>query len=279
MRHVIVGASGQVGGALMRHLNRVGEEVIGTYLSHALPGLVPLNLESRDHMFEALRDWAPDVVWLPAALPNVDLCEREPEKSYAVNVEGPRLLASLDIGKPFRLVFISTDYVFDGEDGPYRESDATHPLQVYGQHKVLAEEYVLARPEAVVIRPAWIYSGEPNPRNFVFRTVEMLRGGDTVRAAIDQFNTPTPAGPLARVSWEAVGEGFSGILHAVGPERLSRYDLTRRIAQWAGISDAHIEPIRAAELDLPAKRPLSGGLVTEHEAYHIHERLEDLPFA
>lgn len=264
MRHLIIGASGQVGGYLWRALQaNPNQEAIGTYFATPIVGQIPLDFTNREAIEKALAQHHPDVVWLPAALPDVDRCEREPELSYRLNVEAPSMVADVARELGTKVVFFSTDYVFDGTNGPYRETDATHPLQVYGQHKVKTEEYLIAHiPHALIIRPAWIYSDEPNPRNFVYRIMQQLESGKPVRAATDQINTPTNSRDLVTRSLKAVESKLDGIVHIVGPERLSRYDLTVQIAKEHGYAESLIEPITTESLHLAAKRPLNGGLIS-----------------
>ncbi len=263
MRHLVIGASGQVGGYLWNKLNHDKEDVIGTYFSHPVKNQVKCNFTDAAQVTKLIQDNKPDVVWIPAALPDVDRCEREPELSNLLNVKAPSQVGELARDNGAKLVFFSTDYVFDGTSGPYRETDVPHPLQVYGQHKVEAEKFLLQNvPGALIIRPAWIYSEEPNPRNFVFRIVEQLKNGHTVRAATDQINTPTDSRDLGERALAAVNRGDYGIRHMVGPDRLSRYDLALKIAMTHGFSPSMVEPITTASLNLPARRPLNGGLVT-----------------
>lgn len=208
----------------------------------------------------------------------MDRCEVDPDLSDAVNVRGPIALCELAASRGIALVYFSSDYVFDGEHGPYLETDPTHPIQVYGQHKVKAEEALLQYENTLVIRPAWIYSQERNPRNFVYRIASELQKGHTVKAADDQYNTPTPSTGLAVRAVDAWFEGYRGILHLVGPERLSRLELVGRIAQVLGYDHPDVEVVHVGDLDLPAKRPLNGGLVTSEPRFAIDERIEDLDF-
>lgn len=278
MKHFIVGASGQVGGALVNELRSRGEEVLGTYYDHPCPGYVRLDMRDRDGVAKALRNAAPDAIWIPGAMPDVDRCEREPELSYAINVEGPTLLMEEAFARKTALVYFSSDYVFDGADGPYGESAPVNPLQVYGRHKVEAERRLLSYENTLIIRPAWIYSDERNPRNFVFRVLTALHQGSIIKAAIDQYNTPTPAGPLASHALDAWQAGYRGILHLVGPERMTRADLVARIARLAGYDHPEIDLVKLGDLPLPAARPAQGGLVTEMLSFAIQERFEDLDF-
>ncbi|PSR23025.1 MAG: NAD(P)-dependent oxidoreductase [Sulfobacillus acidophilus] len=278
MKHLVIGASGQVGHALMLELSRRGESAVGTYLSHPVPQLIPLDMRDQDQIAALLKTVAPDAVWIPAAMPDVDYCERHPETSYATNVEGPRQVLEQVASRKIPLVYFSSDYVFDGSAGPYRETDTPHALQVYGQHKILAETELLQYRETLVVRPAWVYSDERNPRNFVFRVISDLRAGRVIRAAIDQYNTPTPAAPLAWHALDALSVGFRGILHVAGPERLSRLELVQRIAARAGYAQGMIEAVRLSELSLAALRPSQGGLITNFAQFAVADRLEDMDF-
>lgn len=278
MKHLVVGASGQVGGALLGELTRRGHEVVGTYASRSAPGLRPLDMRDSVAASELVSLVSPDVVWIPAAMPDVDRCEGEPDLSHQVNVEGPAVLLAEAAARRIALVYFSSDYVFDGVDGPYAENAVPHPLQTYGRHKAEAERMLLQYERTLVVRPAWIYSDEPNPRNFVYRVATDLRDGKILRAAVDQFNTPTPSRPLVSHALDAVMEGFQGVLHLAGPERMSRMELVQRIARIVGRADAVIEPVRLDELTLAAKRPANGGLITDEARFAIRERLEDADF-
>ena len=278
MKHLVIGASGQVGSALSREFRRRGHQVVGTYKSHALPGLRPLDLHDRVAVALAIKEENPDAIWIPAAMPDVDRCEKEPDLSHAVNVEGPFVVMEAASQRHIPLVYFSSDYVFDGTAGPYRESDSVRPLQTYGRHKVEAETLLAQYDRTMIVRPAWIYSDEQNPRNFFFRVVSDLKAGQEVRAAVDQWNTPTPAGPLAVHAVDALMAGYKGILHLSGPERMTRYDLVRRIAELAGYPNAPIKEVRLSDLTLPAERPSRGGLITDIPQFAIEEQLEDVDF-
>lgn len=262
----------------MRELTAQGQWVIGTYATHPQDGLKRLDMTDPNAVAQMMAAIEPDVVWAPGAMPDVDRCEREPELSYAANVQGPKNVLEHVADRHRPLVYFSTDYVFDGVCGPYRETDTTHPVQVYGAHKAEAEQALLQYAETLVVRPAWIYSDEPNPRNFVFRVLSDLKEGRPIKSASDQYSTPTPAGPLVRQAMKALNQGMRGILHLTGSERMSRLALVRRIAEKAGYSVQHIEPIRTGDLPLAAKRPLNGGLITNFPALAISDRLEDLDF-
>ncbi|WP_053960155.1 SDR family oxidoreductase [Sulfobacillus thermosulfidooxidans] len=270
MKHVIIGASGQVGTYLYQKLGQVGEDVTGTYYRHPQTGYKALDMSDTEAVESLLSAIKPDVVWIPAAMANVDFCEENPELSYEHNVRAPQIVAELASKQGARIVFFSTDYVFDGMNGPYQEKDPVHPIMVYGQHKAEMEQYLLTQvPHSLVIRPAWIYSRDDNPRNFVYRVLSELKRGHAVKAVTDQWNTPTPSDGLVNMAWKALQDEFEGILHIVGPERLTRYELTKRIAKAFGYAVDLVEPVTTESFHLPAKRPLNGGLKTQHSSYRL----------
>ena len=272
------GASGQVGGAIVRELGVWRERVAGTRYAGSDGRYLRVDITDAGSVAEAFLATRPDLVWIPAAMPNVDWCEEHPDDSWAVNVQGPRSIVEHARREDIPVIFFSTDYVFDGTHGPYVETDVVHPLQTYGKHKAEAEQYLLQYPGALVVRPAWIYSEDAMPRNFVYRVLQDFKDERPIRALADQISTPTPAGPMVKMAWQAVQDGFRGVLHLAGPERLSRFELVRRIAQLSGHDPGMVQSVGSHALSLPARRPLDGGLATLFSRYAIQERLEDLDF-
>lgn len=266
MRALVIGASGLVGGALMRQL---GAGAVGTFHTRARPGLRPLDAGDPQAVAALIRTVAPEVIYFPAANPNVDWCEREPAAAEAANL-GP-LRATLEAAPGIPVVAYSSDYVFDGHAGPYRETDATAPLSVYGRLKVELEALVLAA-GGTVIRPTWVFGSEPEPaKNFVLRLVASLRRGEAVRLPGDQVATPTDADDLARASLRiaALGAAGRGIWHVAGPDRIARDAFGRIVAEVFGLDPALISGVPTAQLGQAAARPLDGGLLCERYRSHF----------
>ena len=266
-RALVIGASGLVGGALLRQL---GSGAVGTFHTRARPGLRPLDAGDRRAVDALIAAVAPEVIYFPAANPNVDWCERDPAAAEAANL-GP-LRATLEAAAGIPVVAYSSDYVFDGHAGPYRETDRVAPLSVYGRLKVDLEELVLAA-GGTVIRPTWVFGSEPEPaKNFVLRLVASLRRGEAARLPNDQVATPTDADDLARASLRIAGLDGSagrGIWHVVGPDRLARDVFGRIVAEVFGLDPALISGVPTAELGQAAARPLDGGLLCERYRSHF----------
>lgn len=255
---LVIGASGLVGGALCRVL---GSGAIGTYRSRPTDGLIPLDAQDEAAIARVIDQVAPEIVFYPAAEPNVDWCELHPEEAYAANVTPAiaalRLVRARDAG----FVFFSTDYVFDGEAGPYDEEARTNPLSVYARHKHDVEQRVLEA-GGTVVRTTTVFGSEMPPgKNFVLRLVARLGSGQETTVPCDQFSTPTWSDELARAAIAVARRG--GIWHAAGPDYLARDAFARLVAEVFAVDAGLVRPVTTAELRQPARRPLRSGLVTD----------------
>lgn len=268
LRALVIGASGLVGGALLRNL---GSGSIGTYRSRPRPNLRQLDATNRSAVAELIQEANPNVIFFPAANPNVDWCERDPAAAEIENLEPLR--ATLDAARTVPLVAYSTDYVFDGAAGPYAESDATNPLSVYGRIKLELEDLVLAA-AGTVIRTVSVFGWEPPPaRNFVLRLAASLSRGERARIPDDQIATPTYVEDLAAASIRIARAREGGIWHVAGEELMARDEFARMIAEVFEVDQSLIDGVPTAILGQPAARPLRSGLRT----VRYHERFGTAP--
>ena len=222
----------------------------------------------------ALRDFRAEAVLHAGAMTDVDGCEREPEAAWRVNVGGTEQVARACRARGARLVAISTDYVFDGRDGPYDEQAVPNPQGVYARTKRVAEEAaLLLAPDCAVARVSTVYSGRPGAKpTFPTQVVEKLSRGETVNAFSDQVVSPTLARNGAAMALELLLEAdFRGIVNASGGTALDRVDFARRIARRFGLPD-RVVPVRTAEVKLLAPRPLRGGLRVDRIAALLREQ-------
>ncbi len=269
-RQLVIGASGQVGEHLIRALSASGLDAVGTYYSHAIPGLRELDVRDTGNVHALIEMIRPEVIYVPASLTNVDYCELHPEEAYAANVVGVRnvVAATNEVGA--RLVFFSSDYVFDGKSGSYREDDLPAPICEYGRQKVLAEQHVsLQARDYLIVRTAVVYGWERQGKNFVYRLTDALRCGRTIQAPIDQVGSPTYAPNLARAVVELALSDASGVYHVAGPEQVNRYDFARVAAEVFGLDSRLIQPVATSELGQAAARPLNAGLAVEKAAERL----------
>lgn len=262
--HLVIGASGLVGTHLLRQLAQAGLEVAGTFWHFPQPGLWPLDVRDGRSVEELAASLRPQVIYVPAGFTHVDRCETEAPAAYAVNVAGlwNVIRAANRVGAC--LVYFSSDYVFDGQAGPYDETAPPRPLSEYGRQKVLGELGValLAR-DYLIVRTTVVYGWEVQGKNFVLRLLSSLREGKPLRVPHDQVGTPTYGPNLAAATIELAMSGGRGLFHIAGPERVSRYEFACAAARAFHLPAGLIQAVATAELGQAARRPLQAGLRVE----------------
>lgn len=267
-RVLVVGASGQVGSAVVRGL-ALSYDVVSTRRTRNAPGptVVPGPTETSGWP-ALLQELRPTAVVVTAALTDVDACERDPDLSREVNVDLVTRIASAADQRGAHVIYFSTDYVFSGEHGPYREQDPPGPVNVYGAHK-LAGEQVVSAADGAVLRTSWVYGG--NREGAVDQIVHLLRQGP-LEAPDSQLATPTWAPDLAWLVGRIVDERWAGVLHAAGPETLTRFEVARRVAVVAGFPVGHVRASRSPSTSGRAPRPQRCGLVVDRarELFDYH---------
>jgi len=207
----------------------------------------------------------PEAVINAAAFTNVDGCESQREEAWAVNVEGAANIAKACSQNNGRLIHISTDYIFDGANGPYREDDVPGPISYYGLTKWEGEKRVQSIvPDAVIARTMVLYGWEPHIRlNFVTWLIAKMKAGVPVEIVTDQYGNPTLADDLARVLWVLLAKKCTGVFHTAGRDWLNRYQFSLQIAEIFGLEPSLISPTTSDRFVQAATRPLKSGLLCE----------------
>lgn len=285
--YAIVGAGGVLGAKLVERALAESDAPVYAFTHGATPPIAAagsprvtwasLDLADGPAVLAALTAAHPAAVINSAAMTNVDACENQREQALAANATGPGHLAAACVQLGARLIHVSTDYVFPGDDaqpGPYLEGAAPRPVSYYGWTKLEGERAVervcAGRVSWSVVRTALVYGHVPGGRtNFVQWLVGELRAGRRVRVVTDQINTPTLADDLAAVLLRlATGapETGEGILHVAGPDLLSRRDWARAIVDHFGLDADLIDLTTTAGLAQRAQRPLKSGLRTTRAA-------------
>jgi dTDP-4-dehydrorhamnose reductase len=260
MRILVTGASGQLGSYLLRELSRRGAEVAAW--SGARRGdlfgvpMRPVDLADADGVAGAFREARPAVVVHAGALARVADCHRDPSRAERVNTRGTAVLAELVAAAGARLVYVSTDLVFDGERGGYREDDPPAPLSVYGRSKAAAEGAVLAVPVGAVVRVSLLFGPSFTGRTAFFgEQVAALRAGRTVTLFADERRTPLSLGVAARALLDVALSDFTGLLHLGGPERMSRLEMGQRLAAFLGVDPSAIVAVKRDQVPAAEPRP------------------------
>ena len=245
MKILITGSEGQL-----------GQELCRIFHEHEL---IPLNHKNGDitklEIIQTIEKYAPDLVIHGAAYTDVDGCENAPDRAYRVNALGTRnvVLGAERIGADF--VYISTDYVFDGEKGsPYTEFDQTHPINVYGASKLAGEwqvHHLINR--FYTVRSSWLYGLEG--KNFVKTILKLAQGQEILKIVNDQKGSPTFVKDLSIAILKLVQTKNYGIYHAAASGGCSWFDFTKEILKVAGIQK-QVVPITSLDLKRPALRPV-----------------------
>jgi dTDP-4-dehydrorhamnose reductase len=264
LRVLVIGASGQVGGALAARLAQRGHEVTGTHHGQPQPGTHRLDLTDAVATERCISDTAPEWILCPAALTAVDYCESHPEEAMAVNRDAPGIAAAAAAGRGAGFVYFSTEYVFDGTAGPYAEDDPVHPESVYALSKLEGERRVVAEnPRAIVIRTTVVYGPERQGKNFVYQVLRRARNGEPIRVPNDQRSSPTYNVDLAAATVELIERDFRGVLHVAGPDVLDRHAFALEVCRVFGLDAGLVAGITTESLRQPARRPLRAGLTID----------------
>lgn len=262
MRVMISGASGLLGRELMAAFGD-GNELLG--LGHRRGGvdLPQCDLRDTERFGEMIADFAPDVLINCAAYRDPDRCAENREDALQLNVE-PLRAACAALAPAAKNVLISSDYVFDGENPPYREDDARSPVNFYGKTKCLAEDIIAERPGSLALRiPVLIGRDDSFEKSgFAYGLVSAVRGcGPKVMDNV-HIRFPTWTRDVAAALRFAVERDLSGAVHYSGELGGTQYSLACRTARMLGESDAHLEASREPIPRL-ARRPLDSQLATE----------------
>ena len=221
-----------------------------------------LDLEDWQGMQHLMQRFAPTHIIHCAAISSVEVCDADPEYTERINVTLPAQLAAIAYERGIHFSFLSTDFVFDGKQGPYVESDATGPCNSYGASKVKAERAILAvNPAAAILRTILVYGviGDKGRSNLILWAKSKLEQGESIQVVADQWRMPTWVDDLAKVSIVAAEKKAAGIFHISGPTLYSIFEIVERVADYWQLDKQLIKPIPAAAIGQETNRPRTTG--------------------
>jgi dTDP-4-dehydrorhamnose reductase len=204
----------------------------------------------------------PDIIVHAAAMTQVDICEQEKEKCIDVNVNGTKIISSLAEKNKSFLIYISTDFVFDGEKGNYKEDDAMKPVNFYGETKVSAEKIVAgSKTDHAIVRTCLVYGNvlQGTRSNIISWVKEKLERNEKIKVVDDQVRTPTYIDDLVNGILLLIEKKATGIFHISGEEVVTPYEMATRSADFFGLNKELIERVNASTFSQPAIRPLKTG--------------------
>lgn len=259
-RFLVTGAGGQLGSVIMRQLAAAKHAAVGLVSpTGPHPHVGPVracDLCNADTLRDAARDARPTHILHVAAMTNVQSCARAPDRAHVTNVDATRSIVELADVVGGRLIFTSTDLVFDGRTGGYAEDSTPRPLSVYGQTKHNAEAIVLANPRAAVVRLPLMYGIPAVDRPTTFRAqLQSISRRTPIRLFHDEFRSPIWLEDAAAAVIALALSDYVGRIHAAGPQRLSRLEMGRLAAAALGVGDDAIEPVSQTDVPFDEPRP------------------------
>jgi dTDP-4-dehydrorhamnose reductase len=285
---LITGASGLLGSKLCELATRKKYEAYSAYNKHKpLHGIpVQFDVSDKNVVEKTFEEIAPEAVVHAAALTGVDKCEVEKELAWKINVEGTENIVNSCKKHQIFLVYISTDYVFDGEKGMYKETEKPAPINYYGFTKLKGEEIVKKlTDEYCIARPSVIYGSTPatGKINFALWLLNKLKRKEEAKIVTDQMNSPTLNTNLANMILEILKRELTGIFHLAGATPLSRYEFAKLLAETFNLGANPIKPTSSKAIPWIAKRPKDSSLNVEkarqtlrNKPLKIHEALKKM---
>lgn len=270
MKILFTGSNGLLGQAITTVFSRETDyELIQTsfeeksYLDYGFP-YEELDITKKDMVKRVVEYYSPDVIINCAAFTNVDKCETERELSWKINVDGVKNIIIAARRCNSKVIHYSTDYIFDGKNGPYDENAIPNPISFYGREKLASENALVTSDiKHTIIRTLVLYGiGNNIKPNFAIWMMDNLRRNLPINVVTDQISNVTMIDDLAWGTLKIIEKDCTGIYNIAGADILSRYEFAMKMCDVFKYNKELVIPITTKELNQPAPRPLKSGLTT-----------------
>lgn len=279
---LITGSNGFIGQEIVNQLlNTEGDELIAVSrgknrVEHEKDFIYrSADVCDQETLEQIIAEYKPDTVIHTVAMANVDRCEEDPIECSRINVDPVKYLAQLAEQHNFHLIYLSTDFVFDGLNGPYREDDQTRPLNHYGVSKVEAERCI-QQSSCVwsIVRTILVYGApyERNRSNLILWVKSSLENKQNINVVTDHYRMPTFVGDLAKACLEIARRKAYGIYHISSDEIFSVYEIAQQVADFWKLDKSLIRPVKSTELFSKVERP-------SYTGFNIDKARNDLDFS
>jgi len=276
MKLLIIGASGVLGSRLYNDTTKKKWNILGTYCSHEYEGLFYLDVRNKNSLEKVFGLFEPEAVVMAGGITDVDLCTLKPKLARDVNIEGTINLVKKIKEYDSKLVYISTDYIFDGKEGPYTETARPNPINFYGETKLEAENIIRAKlRDYLIVRTAQLCGIDHTGKNFVLKIIRNMKSGKKVYAADDLYSTPTYSAFLSDIIIKLIEANANGVYNGAGAEFINRHAYVNKIADVFDLDKRLIERVKLKDLKLIARRPKKGGLKIDK----IKKEIRILPYS
>ncbi len=275
MKILLTGANGMVGSALVGRLKESPHQILATgkgacrlpssMLSDKLR-YMPVELTSATAVNTMVQEFAPELIIHGAAMTQVDDCEMNKEGCYNINVDATALLIAAAEQVGSRFCYLSTDFVFDGKAGPYREEDETCPINHYGKTKELAEQIVRKSTLAWSIARTVLLYGKADHitrSNFIYWVKDNLEIGKKINVVNDQLRTPTYIPDFVDGIMKIIEMEATGLFHISGKDQMTPFEMANAVADHLGLNRSLISPVDASTFTQIGERPLKTGFMID----------------
>lgn len=275
MRVLLTGCNGMVGYWLSRSLSESDHHTLATgrgdfrldnNLLHDRFSYTSMDLTNPRNIMETVVSFGPDIIIHGAAMTQVDECETNQDAAFAINVDGTALMIAAAKQTNAYFCYLSTDFVFSGNEGPYRETDTRDPVNFYGKTKKLAEDLVQESGLKWSIARTILLYGKADQikrTNFIYWVKENLEQGRQIQVVNDQIRTPTFLPDFCQGIMQLVTQQQEGIFHISGEDILTPYQMAVIVATHLGLDHHLLKPVDASTFTQPGKRPLRTGFVVD----------------
>ena len=258
MKTLVTGAKGMLGLEVCRVLSS-SSEVFPVDIEE-------MDIKNRAQVHQTMATIKPDLVIHLAAMTDVDGCEQKPKQAMAINIEGTKNVATEAAKLKAQFIYISTSDIFDGrKKTPYNEDDKPNPINHYGRSKYQGERQVTdIIPEPYIIRTCWLFGGGPQDKKFVAKILKLAQTKNIISAVNDVFGSPTYTRDLAEGIKKVIETNPPGLYHLANQGICSRYEMTRKILEYARIDSCEVQAVSAADYATMAPRPAMAAVKSKH---------------
>jgi len=285
MKYLVTGSSGLIGNQLVHDLEKSGEIVYSCYNNvkpiHGIP--IQLDLLDLEKIHKIFKKIQPDIVIHSAALTDVERCEVDQKLANSINVKATEVIAKEIENISGYLMYISTDYVFDGNKGLYKETDLTNPLSYYGLTKLSGEKIIQNKISRwSIIRTSTPFGNHPLKKTFPVWVYENLKINKKINVLENQLTSPTYVPNLSEMILEIIFRRLEGFFHLTGSTKISRFEFAKMIATKFDLNLSLLNPVKIDSMSWKAIRPIDSSLdiskinaILKTKPYTINQSLDD----
>lgn len=275
MKFLVTGSAGLVGSQVVNDLSKSNYQVYSCYHNIKPEFGIPkqIDLTNFEDISKSIDEIKPDVIIHLAAMTNVDLCETEKELALKINAKATKTISQQAAKQRAFFVYVSTDYVFDGEIGMKKESDVPNPINHYGKSKLAGEKTVMDLASSwCIARTSTPFGMHPTKKSFPLWVAENLDAKKEIQAVTDQYTSPAYVPNLSQIIIEIANRQISGIIHVGGATRISRYEMAKSVADKLHLDSKLLKPTSIADMKWAAKRPKDSSLDVSKAASILKEK-------